>query len=301
MALHIGDIFSSVEVAKDAINRFILDSGESYMKETSNKRQYSVTCRTQSSGCKFSIRCGLQKDGNARVSKMSPHTCNPRTHYKFKQLSSLWYLLPHHRASISHNREISVAQIRANEKEQWANDINYMAAYRTREALRIELDGREEDDFARMNDLGARIQDVDPQSFLVLESTNDARFSRFFFTPNALRLAVPHLRPFIALDACHCSSRYRQTLMIAVGIDGNNQVVPLCWAICQKEDYNNWRWFLRCLGSAHGGMRGPFATRKDLVIMSDREKGLDIAVQEMLPTATHSYCAQHIAANIQTK
>jgi hypothetical protein len=43
------------------------------------------------------------------------------------------------------------------------------------------------------------------------------------------------------------------------------------------------------------------ATRKDLVIMSDREKGLDIAVEEMLPTATHSYCAQHIAANIQTK
>ena len=31
-------------------------------------------------------------------------------------------------------------------------------------------------------------------------------------------------------------------------------------------------------------MRGPFATRKDLVIMSDREKGLDIAVQEILPT-----------------
>jgi hypothetical protein len=35
--------------------------------------------------------------------------------------------------------------------------------------------------------------------------------------------------------------------------------------------------------------------------MSDREKGLDIAVQERLPTATYSYCAQYIAANIQTK
>jgi hypothetical protein len=77
--------------------------------------------------------------------------------------------------------------------------------------------------------------------------------------------------------------------MIAVGIDGNNQVMPICWAICQKKDYKNWRWFLRCLGSAHGGMLGPFATRKDLVIMSDREKGLDIAVEEMLPTAT-PYC-----------
>jgi hypothetical protein len=214
------------------------------MKETSNKRQYSVICRIQSSGCKFSIRCGFQKDGNAPVSQMSPHTCNPRTHHKFRQLSSLWYLLPHHRASISYNREISVAQIRANEKEQWANDISYMAAYRTREALRIELDGREEDDFECMNDLGARIQEVDPESLLVLESTNDGRFSRFFFTPNAIRLAVPHLRPFIALDACHCSSRYRQTLMIAVGRLQELEMVSTlfrkcswwyAWSICNKK------------------------------------------------------------------
>jgi hypothetical protein len=89
--------------------------------------------------------------------------------------------------------------------------------------------------------------------------------------------------------------------MIGVGIDGNNQVVPLCWAICQKEDYNNWRWFLRCLRSAYGGMHGPLATRKDLVIMSDREKCLDIAVEEMLPSASHSHCEHHIAANIQAK
>ena len=36
MALRVGDIFSSIEVARDAISRFILDSGKSYMKETSN-------------------------------------------------------------------------------------------------------------------------------------------------------------------------------------------------------------------------------------------------------------------------
>ena len=35
--------------------------------------------------------------------------------------------------------------------------------------------------------------------------------------------------------------------------------------------------------------------------MSDREKGLEKAVEEALPRAAHSYCAQHIAANIQVK
>jgi hypothetical protein len=66
MAVHVGDVLSSIKAAKDAGNRFILDAGESYMKETSNKRQYSVYCRARSSGCKFAIRCGLLKEGTAR-------------------------------------------------------------------------------------------------------------------------------------------------------------------------------------------------------------------------------------------
>jgi transposase-like protein len=38
-----------------------------------------------------------------------------------------------------------------------------------------------------------------------------------------------------------------------------------------------------------------------LVVMSDREKGLEKAVQEALPDADHSHCAQHIASNVQAK
>jgi hypothetical protein len=38
MALQVGDVFSSIEAAKDAVNGFILDASESYIKETSNKR-----------------------------------------------------------------------------------------------------------------------------------------------------------------------------------------------------------------------------------------------------------------------
>jgi hypothetical protein len=38
-------------------------------------------------------------------------------------------------------------------------------------------------------------------------------------------------------------------------------------------------------------MYGLLATRKDLVIMSDEEEGLDIAVEEMLLSTSYSYCA----------
>jgi hypothetical protein len=50
------------------------------------------------------------------------------------------------------------------------------------------------------------------------------RFVRWFIAPSATKIAWDQLRPFIAVDACHCYSSYRQTIMVAVGIDANNQV-----------------------------------------------------------------------------
>jgi hypothetical protein len=58
--------------------------------------------------------------------------------------------MPHHRASVNSNRDITTAQIKANEKERFGNDISYMAAYRTREKLREEIEGKEEEDFPRI-------------------------------------------------------------------------------------------------------------------------------------------------------
>jgi hypothetical protein len=39
------------------------------------------------------------------------------------------------------------AQIKANEKERFGNNISYMAAYRTREKLQEDIEGKEEGDF----------------------------------------------------------------------------------------------------------------------------------------------------------
>ena len=67
--------------------------------------------------------------------------------------------MPYHRASVNTNRDIITAQIKANEKERFGNDISYMAAYRTREKLREEIEGKEEDDFPRIWTYGQYLHD----------------------------------------------------------------------------------------------------------------------------------------------
>jgi hypothetical protein len=61
------------------------------------------------------------------------------------------------------------------------------------EILLIELDAKEEDDFARINDFSARIQEIDLETLFMLENSEDGRFSRLCFTLNATRLTVLHL------------------------------------------------------------------------------------------------------------
>jgi hypothetical protein len=137
--------------------------------------------------------------------------------------------MDHHRGSIALNRATTIAQIRCNEKQLYGNEIIYLAAYRCRQTLQEELDGKEEHDFAKMEDLSAQIEakDTSSRTKLVIDQMSD-RFSCLFICPVACRNAWQSMRPFLAVDACHCISRYKQTLFIAVGVDGDNKTLPLC-------------------------------------------------------------------------
>jgi hypothetical protein len=73
--------------------------------------------------------------------------------------------MPHHRASINSNRDITTVQIKANEKERFGNDISYMAAYRIREKLREEIEGKEEDNFPRIWTYGQLLYDQVVQDY----------------------------------------------------------------------------------------------------------------------------------------
>ncbi|XP_057792131.1 uncharacterized protein LOC131008983 [Salvia miltiorrhiza] len=103
-------------------------------------------------------------------------------------------------------------------------------------------------------------------------------------------------RHIISLDGCHLKGVTFVCLLTAVGKDGNDGIVPIAWAVVNKENKNNWRWFLGWLKQEmmldDGG---------DVSIMSDMQKGLMEAVKEVTPEAEHRWYARHIYANWSKK
>ena len=145
----------------------------------------------------------------------------------------------------------------------------YKLAWRARERLRNILDGDEGASFGLILDWGRRILDNSTTSpYLISKLSDDMRFEALFVMIGEIRTILPTLRPFYALDGTHTRSRYNLTLLIAVGIDAEDRILPLAWALVPSENETWWTWFCEHLFEAFDHRFQP-----DTVIISDRDKG----------------------------
>ena len=54
-------------------------------------------------------------------------------------------------------------------------------------------------------------------------------------------------KKIISLDGCFLKRYYGGHLLVAVGIDANDCIYPLAYAVVESENYDFWSWFLLLL------------------------------------------------------
>ncbi|KAL0289659.1 UNVERIFIED_CONTAM: hypothetical protein Sangu_2607800 [Sesamum angustifolium] len=105
-------------------------------------------------------------------------------------------------------------------------------------------------------------------------------------------------RNVISVDGTHLYTKYKYKLLIAAVMDGNQQVLPLAFAVVDEETYPSWKWFLQQL-SRHV-IRG----RGGMCFIYDRHGGLIKAVREgpdfVSPHGVHRYCLRHVCSNFNS-
>jgi len=80
------------------------------------------------------------------------------------------------------------------------------------------------------------------------------RFEAAAFALSATINACSNIQRFVVLDACHTKSKYLIMLMIAVGIDANDNAIPLAWALVLTESEEWWTWFCEFLKDAFNNL-----------------------------------------------
>jgi hypothetical protein len=84
-------------------------------------------------------------------------------------------------------------------------------------------------------------------------------------------------------------------LMIVVGIDANDNAIPLAWALVPIESEEWWTWFCEFLKDTFDKLLD-----EGYVFISNRDKGLATTVHTVFLQGCAAHCCQHIVDNVQT-
>jgi len=95
-------------------------------------------------------------------------------------------------------------------------------------------------------------------------------FQRMYICLDACKKGFKYgCRPIVLLDACHLKGEYGGQLLCAIGMDGNDDVFPIAYAVVEAKIKASREWFFNLLiydiyvGSGEG---------RGWTIMSDRQK-----------------------------
>ncbi|GKD46758.1 transposase, MuDR, MULE transposase domain protein [Tanacetum coccineum] len=97
----------------------------------------------------------------------------------------------------------------------------------------------------------------------------------------SIRTFLNCLRPVLMIDAAHLKGLYKGTNLVAVAMDGNNQIVPIAFGICKGEIGPCWSWWMSVLKECIGD-------NPNLLFISDRHAAIALAVEKEFPLAFHA-------------
>src|SRR6266511_3540935 len=89
-------------------------------------------------------------------------------------------------------------------------------------------------------------------------------FHRAFFCLGACVRAFQYSLPVLCIDGTFLTGKYKGQILMAIGVDGNNQVLPIAFAFVENENTRSWYWFLEHVKDHVVG------ARPDVCLISDR-------------------------------
>ncbi|XP_016195371.1 uncharacterized protein LOC107636366 [Arachis ipaensis] len=84
--------------------------------------------------------------------------------------------------------------------------------------------------------------------------------------------AFRHYKPVVQVDRTHLYGKYKSCLLVAVSQDGNNNIVPIAFAIVERETSDAWNFFL-------SNLRQHVVTRDGVRLISDQYESINAAVE----------------------
>ncbi|KAL0316886.1 UNVERIFIED_CONTAM: hypothetical protein Sradi_5566800 [Sesamum radiatum] len=121
------------------------------------------------------------------------------------------------------------------------------------------------------------------------------KFKKIYVCFSALKQGfLGGCRPIIGVDGCHLKGPHGGVLLTVVGVDPNNNLYPIAYAVVQRENRDTWEWFLTVLKQDLD-----ISWDEEYTFMSDKQKGLIQAFLAVFPNSACRIYVRHLHNNFK--
>ncbi|KAK2354663.1 hypothetical protein QL285_092151 [Trifolium repens] len=304
-----GTYFVTKKSFTEAVRTYSIHSNRMVKFVKNDKRRIRGKC--QGAGCNWEIYSFYLKDEETwQLRKVSEkHDC-PREP-RINLLSSDW-LSNKLQSSVKENPTLKVNDIVERTQRKWSNTITKGMAYRAREKAFDLVNGSFREQYTRLHDYAHELLKTNPGSTVVIaaqdyvptEADVEAperpicpHFQRMYVCLKACKESFLRCRPIIGLDGCFLKGYYGGQLLAAICRDPNDQMLPIAYAVVEGETRDSWTWFLQLLINDLGGTN----CCSLYTFISDQQKGLLPAIDELLPGVDQRFCVRHLYNNFRKR
>ncbi|KAK1630045.1 hypothetical protein QYE76_004360 [Lolium multiflorum] len=304
--ISVGARYADKRHLQEAITQWAMNTQRVFRTTVSSQKFLTVVCSDARCPARVHGYCP-KYDTTWVVSDCVPHTCVLTSMLKDHRNLTSTLLARLFYKEIVENTAMGVKAIQRRVHLQYKYEIEYGKAWRAKQTALENRFGTFYDAYDGVVRLLQTLKDrnpgthVDIQDFVIPEFPNVRVLHRVFFAFSICIEAFMHCRPVMCVDGTFLTGRYKGQILTAIGVDGNNRIVPLAFAFVESENTASWLWFFRQL------KKSIVKDRPNVCVLHDRHAGILAAIKTLKEAGPDEetpwqdmqsrWCMRHLGAN----
>ena len=291
--------FDNLANLKQACREYAVTNYFETRTRYATSKRYELCCKAE--GCPWRLYArAIEKSSSFIISVLhDEHTCFGINHTGNSAATSD-YVANFIHEKLKQQPEYRAINIVKDIKRELGVEVKYHKAFRAKEIATLKVNGTYEETYSKLPKYCQELEAANPGSIIDISKTDKSnKFHRLFLCYHASAVGFQFCRFLLGIDGTHLKSKYQGILLIATAIDARGSLFPFAFGVVDIENDDNWLWFLFHLRNVLQMHIGPeiLDTSNAFTFLSDRQKGLIEAVEQVFPQSAHGYCLKHLEAN----
>ncbi|KAK8698631.1 hypothetical protein V6N13_114742 [Hibiscus sabdariffa] len=264
----VGLLFATKQVLREAIKIYSINNRYNVKLKRNDNRRIQAVCKA---GCPWVLWASpvhfKEPYGTWQIKSLTgEHRClreyknsNVTARFMTKQYLDKFFTDPNY----------SSKSLKQDVFRDYSISVHLSKCTRAKNLALETLHGNIKEQYKKLYDYLGELRSSNPGTTTILK-LDEGVFEMLYICMQALKDGFKAgCRPIICLDGCHLKGHYRGHLLAIVGMDADDCLYPIAFAIVEAETESSWCWFMEILKTDL-----ELNNSHHITFMTDKQKGL---------------------------